>query len=245
MMITALRQAKNATKLAARMRGVFLTGGGIVYDREAMHLMTAWSSGRLPRCPLPEVFPGIQQCDSIALRKPQARTPGWSLDLQELTHVCSIIRQLNARRVLEIGTFDGFATLNMAANIGDGGMVYTVDLPPDHESRGIDNASDSRLVGAMFRGEPECSRITQLYADSMTADWSTFGGPFDLILVDGCHSYPYVKSDGLNAIRQIKPGGVVLWHDYGQFPEVSRAVDEIAETHRMCALIGTRFACYY
>jgi hypothetical protein len=58
---------------------------------------------------------------------------------------------------------------------------------------------------AKYRTESEAARITQLRADSATADWAAFGGPFDIIFVDGCHDYAYVKSDSLNAISQTRP----------------------------------------
>jgi predicted O-methyltransferase YrrM len=224
----------------------FFIMGGALRDPECMHLVRAWSSGKLPRVGLREIFPGIEACSMVSVRKPESRTIGWSLDLQELIHILSVAKYTNAKRVLEIGTFDGFTALNLAANLADGGEVCTLDLPQDGQSRlgPVSNVCDSGIVGSKFRGEKELNQIRQLWADSTTADWKEFGSPFDLILIDGCHDYPYVKSDSANAIKHLRPGGVIIWHDYGQFADVSRAVDELAREFQIVAIIGTRLACH-
>jgi len=104
--------------------------------------------------------------------------------------------------------------------------------------------SDARIVGSQYRGEKEEARIRQVWADSVNTDWDTFGGPFDLVFVDACHEYPYVKSDSINAMKQVRPGGTVLWHDYGFIADVSKAVDEVARDYPIVAITGTRLACY-
>ncbi len=223
----------------------FVLMGGALSDPECNHLVQAWSSGSLPRLELASIFPGIQDCTELTIRKPESRIVGWSLDLHELVHVLAIVRYTKARRVLEIGTFDGFAALNLAANLDDGGMVYTVDLPPERQvgADSIPNASAPENVGSKFKNEEEGKKIRQLWADSTTADWAQFGSPFDLVLVDGCHDYRYVKSDSENAIKHVRPGGTVIWHDYGQCPDVSRALDELAAEHPIVAVKGTRLVC--
>jgi SAM-dependent methyltransferase len=236
-LVWALRNPRLA---ARRIRGSILVGG-VRRDPECMHLVYAWSSGGLARVPITEVFPGIEQVESVWLKKPEARRIGYSLDLQELVHLLGVVKLTNAKSILEIGTYDGFTALNIAANVDAGGMVYTVDLPPERDA--IAYASDPKLVGSKFIMEPECERIRQLWADSTKADWQDFGGIFDLILIDGCHEYRYVKSDSENAIRHIRPGGTILWHDYGQMLGVSKALDELSRMHNIVAIRGTRMAC--
>jgi len=212
-----------------------------------MHLVYSWSSGNLQRKSLPQVFPGIESCNSVSVRKPESRIVGWAVDLQELIHIVSIIRFTGAHKILEVGTYDGFTALNLAANLEDGGQISTVDLPQDRSNfsrHEITNMGDAHIVGSQYHGEKEEARIRQLWADSMRTDWRTFGGPFDMIFVDACHEYPYVKSDSINAVTHVRPGGTVLWHDYGFIPDVSRAVDEMAREYPITAITGTRLACY-
>jgi predicted O-methyltransferase YrrM len=225
----------------------FVLWGGVLQDSECMHLVRAWTSGKLPRRRLSDVFPGIDACGVVSVRKPESRKINWSLDLQELIHILCVAKHTNAKRILEVGTYDGFTALNLAANLDDDGEIYTVDLPQDKQVRldGISNAcSDFEIVGSKFRGEEEASIIRQLWADSTEADWHSFGSPFDLIVIDGSHDYPFVKSDSANAVKHVRPGGTVFWHDYGQFPDVSRAVDELARNLPIVAIQGTRLACF-
>ena len=69
--------------------------------------------------------------------------------------------------------------------------------------------------------------------------------PFDLIFIDGCHSEAYVRADSQNALDHLAPRGVILWHDYGAFVEVSNVVDRLAREScrlKIFALEGTRLA---
>jgi hypothetical protein len=227
--------------VAALRRCVLI--GGIHGDSDCMNAVRSWSSGKLPHVPLHSLFPGIERCGPIVLLKPQARVVGFSLDLLELVHVLSAVKFLGARSILEIGTFDGFTALNIAANIGEGGKVRTVDLPKEMNRNEPNNPYAPYRVGAQFENEPEAARIEQLWADSTTADWKQFGGPFDMILIDGSHVYPDVKSDSQNAFKNLCPGGTIFWHDYGHFIGVSKAVDELARSHPIRVIRGTRLAC--
>ncbi len=216
-------------------------------DPECRHLIEAWSSGAAPRVSFLSLFASVENID-VTLRKPEHRVVGWSLDLQELVRLLLILKAIQGGKVLEIGTYDGFTALNIAANLPAGGEVVTLDLPQDGDEAalragGLSNAISSGIVGDRFRNEPEAARIRQIWGNSAEVDWASFGGPFDMIFIDGSHDYQYVKSDSLNALRHIRPGGVILWHDYGQAVDVSRAVDEIARTHPVKAILGTRFAC--
>jgi predicted O-methyltransferase YrrM len=155
---------------------------------------------------------------------------------------------MRPKRFLEIGTYDGFTTLNLAANIDGDGLVYTLDLPQNQDQiswrdKGISNACVSPIVGSKYRQEPEAAKIVQIWADSSQADWAKFGAPFDMILIDGSHDSPYVWSDSLNAVKSIRPGGTILWHDYGQFLAVSRAMDKLAKDLPIHAILGSRLAC--
>ena len=209
-----------------------------------MNAVRSWSSGKLPHVMLRDLFPGIERCESIVVQKPEARVIGFSLDLLELVHVLSVAKFSDAKSILEIGTFDGFTALNFAANIDREAKVHTVDLPRVAERAYSENPYAPYVVGSKFEGEPEAAKIEQLWADSTKADWLSFGGPFDMILIDGSHVYPDVKSDSANALRHLRPRGTVFWHDYGHFLGVSKAVDEFGHDHPIAVIKGTRLACF-
>ena len=206
----------------------------------------------LQRRPLTEVFPGIEST-SVTILRAYDREIGTSLDPVEVLVLSAIVKFIGAKHILEIGTFDGNSALNLAANCGPDGQVVTVDLPADFGEdelllnvSAIDfNATESAKTGRQFIGTEYSSRIKQVLEDSAKLEWSSLPGrPFDLIFIDGCHTYEYVKSDTEKAITNLKPGGVLVWHDYGMMPEVSNAVDEIAHTRtiKISAIQGTRLA---
>lgn len=79
----------------------------------------------------------------------------------------------------------------------------------------------------------------QLHGDSATFDWSAHVGGAGLVFVDGSHAYDYAKKDSETAMRLIRPGGIVLWHDYGIWPGVTQALEEL-EAARGLGLVNIR-----
>jgi hypothetical protein len=66
----------------------------------------------------------------------------------------------------------------------------------------------------------EQSRITQLYGDSDTFDYSPYCNCMDLIFVDASHSYSYMKSDSENAFKIPSRNGTIVWDDYTYYQEL-------------------------
>jgi predicted O-methyltransferase YrrM len=214
---------------------------------------TYWFTGTLPRVPLSEALPGIENVE-VVLPRAFDRKRGTSTSVEEASHLGAIARFTGATKALEIGTFDGNTTLILAANLAPGGRVVTVDLPPDF---GVDNKgslafTDVELnlterdqLGRQYKGHALSTRITQVCGDSGSMNWDTLGGPFNLIFIDGCHSEAYVRSDTENALKHLSPKGLIVWHDYGMIPDVSTVVDQFARENnrlRVFAVEGTRLA---
>jgi hypothetical protein len=144
--------------------------------------------------------------------------------------------------VVEIGTFDGRSTLNLAINARQA-RVFTLDLPPQEAALyplapGERRYVDKPQPGARFRAcdpvwQEAARRITQLLGDSATFDWTPYEGRAGLVFVDGSHAYDYVRKDSATALRLVAKGGLVFWHDYGRWEGVSRALDELEAEHRL------------
>jgi predicted O-methyltransferase YrrM len=214
---------------------------------------TYWFTGTLPRVSLKEIVPGVADLE-VLLPRAFDRKNGTSINLEEACHLAAIAKSMRARKVLEIGTYDGNTALLLASNMPPDAEVVTVDLPPDFDMKKQDsltysdvelNLTDRNDLGRQYRGRPVFNRIRQVYGDSAALNWNSLGGPFDLVFIDGCHSEPYVLSDSRNAIDHLAPGGVLIWHDYGMIPAVSRVVDRLAREGtkmKIYALEGTRLA---
>jgi predicted O-methyltransferase YrrM len=209
-----------------------------------------WTFGDLPRVSLASIVPASRTFD-LQLLRPFDRTRDTSITIEELCCLLAIAKDLAAKRVLEIGTWDGNTTLNLAANTD--AEVVTVDLPPDFDSSSqgvaqpmprINNMTPREALGRQLQNHPLKARIRQVFGDSARLDWNAFGPPFDLIFIDGCHDYSYVLSDTGNARAHLARGGAIVWHDYGIFRDVSRVVDMTARSSglRVHAIEGTRLA---
>ena len=76
-------------------------------------------------------------------------------------------------------------------------------------------------------------RITQLMGDSAAFDWSAHVGRAGLVFVDGSHAHDYVIADSDTAFRLVAKKGMVIWHDYGVWEGVTRALDEIEASRHL------------
>ena len=147
------------------------------------------------------------------------------------------------REIVEIGTFDGRTTINLAINAPQAAGVFTLDLPPDQPTQfqlapGERHFVDKPVPGARFRScsgpwASDAERIVQLVGDSASFDWSPHLGKAGLVFVDGSHAYEYVRKDSETAFRLIAKDGIVLWHDYGVWEDVTRALEELEAEHKL------------
>lgn|GEM_PF-609790 len=212
-----------------------------------------WNHGKLPRVPVVEVFPEIKSV-GVQISDLFNRTMGTSLDAQEIVILSAITKLLAPRRILEVGTYDGNTALNLALNSPAEATVTTLDLPqnwsgdlgleiPENAVNVQDSNGERVEVGRQYKSHPEISaKITQVFGDSARIDWGDLHGPFDLIFIDGCHDYSYVRADTENATRYLSNDGVIVWHDYGEMEGVSRLVDEVSTAFDAKSISGTRFA---
>jgi hypothetical protein len=160
-----------------------------------------------------------------------------NVSLQELAVLSGLAAGVRSGTIIEIGTFDGRTTLNMALNSGDGVSIFTLDLPSDMatamdvdegETAFINKpASGTRFTGEPGASSPQCKKITQLLGDSATFDWSPYHEKAALIFVDGSHAYEYAKADSESSLKMLAKSGTIIWHDYGVWEGVTQALEEL------------------
>jgi predicted O-methyltransferase YrrM len=209
----------------------------------------SWIWGKLPRLELNQVMPGIESV-SIEILEAYNRALGTTLDIEEIASLLAIVKFCGAKKILEIGTFDGSTALNLAANTAPDAQIVTVDLPPNWSGdlsistpKDYQNITDRTAVGRRFINTPYQRKIEQVFGDSATLDWSKLPVPFDIIFIDGCHYYDYVAKDTQNALKYAHTEcGLIIWHDYSYFKDVSDVVDETSTKIKVRAIAGTRLA---
>jgi Methyltransferase domain len=177
----------------------------------------------------------------------QAHSHGGDVEAQRLGELAVLAQAAAAatpgNEVIEIGTFDGRTTLNLSLNAPSGSPVFTLDLPPDQATEfqlaaGERHFVDKPVPGERFRAcDPQwrehAGRIVQLLGDSATFDWSAHLGKAGLVFVDGSHAYDYTVKDSETAFRLVARGGTVLWHDYGVWDGVTRALEQLEAERKL------------
>jgi predicted O-methyltransferase YrrM len=127
-------------------------------------------------------------------------------DAAELAEFCDLVRGLNARRYLEIGSRNGDSFYAVMTAIGGGGIGLAIDLSENSSARENLTATVNRLRAdgveafAAFgnSGSPEIIATARGMA------------PFDLILIDADHRYEGVRHD-FETYGGMAP--VVAFHD--------------------------------
>lgn len=119
-----------------------------------------------------------------------------------------LVPKMDGCQVLEIGTYMG-ATAAFMATANPQATIVSVDIVERPEWRV--NARGNQTLMIM-----------------PSRDIPTFfqSGFFDMIFIDGDHSYEGVKNDLYAVIPLLKEGGVLICHDYETREPVKRAVDE-------------------
>lgn len=182
-----------------------------------------------------------------------SRPPNWdgSMTITEISSVCHLIAARRPRKVLEIGSFKGLTTLNIAMNAPDA-EIHTLDLPPDGDLTATKfETNDENIItsrgGYYYEARPEAARVHQHYGDTATFDYGQIGSGVDFCLIDAAHSYEYVRNDTAKVLPLLTDNCLILWHDYGRndflaAPEdawgVTRFLHEIAHL-RVGILQGT------
>ncbi|MBF0333391.1 MAG: class I SAM-dependent methyltransferase [Alphaproteobacteria bacterium] len=125
----------------------------------------------------------------------------------------NLARMLRPRRILEIGFAKGLSTLHLMAGAGDALERHTVVDPLQYSAyrrNGVRNVTAAGF-GDKLRLIPAPSHVglPRLLAA---------GEGFDLIFIDGCHSFETTLVDALYADQLSEPGTIVAFHDWTMEP---------------------------
>jgi predicted O-methyltransferase YrrM len=125
----------------------------------------------------------------------------------DLMFVCAIAKHRRASSIFEFGTYIGRTAYHLTFS-SPNAHVTTLNLPPAEDPR------YGRYIGRMFKGTDRERFITQIFEDSRKFDTTPLRNSFDFVFVDGDHAYELVKNDTRKAFELLKPGGIIIWHDF-------------------------------
>jgi predicted O-methyltransferase YrrM len=188
----------------------------------------------------------IPDIDAAPISLIDFRNEYGGVSFREAQVLAGSIRVLQPRMLFEFGTFHGATTVQLAVNAPADAAIHTIDLASDDPLRGNTQTVDISpvQVGQCFRGSPWEGRIHQHYGDTTKFDFSQFEAKCDWIFVDASHAYQCVAADTRNALRMIRRGGTIFWHDCVlAFPGVCRALEELGMNHPVFRVADTSLAC--
>ena len=124
----------------------------------------------------------------------------------------AICRASRANHVFETGTYWGYSTAYLAAALKDAdatGKVHTFDIYP-HAGKYIPKTLQSHIE--LYRGKPSVETMPEVLKQVVP----------DLFFQDSRHDYEGVSEELKVVTPYLKPGSVVLFHDFVE-PNVRRA----------------------
>jgi predicted O-methyltransferase YrrM len=141
----------------------------------------------------------------------------WSSEPHTASFLFALARLLEARRILELGTYKGFATL--------------------HFLQALDGLADSSLVTIDIKDyrspilkQPEVQEAYTFVLGDSVKVVPQLRQTFDLAFVDTDHTYGHCVAEVEAILGILAPAGVIVLHDSMSFPGVGRAVEHFRDT---------------
>lgn len=122
---------------------------------------------------------------------------------------------LGAKRIVEIGVFEGYTTRVLAEHADHDAIIYGID--PFFSGRlGI---SWGEKIARSWNGRHLASGKLRLVAKLSTDVDDDVPTPVDFVFIDGDHSLTGIAADWNYWRSRVKPGGIVALHDTLLTPE--------------------------
>jgi predicted O-methyltransferase YrrM len=166
----------------------------------------------------------------------------WKMDIDDSLILRYLYRNFRPRRHLEFGTWEGIGsvccleecnatvwTINLleGEKSQDGSWSYNktsmdLDNLPQwskkrkyYEDLDLYQTDSYGFIGRYYLEKGYGNRVCQIYCDSREWDISNYpDGFFDTVLIDGGHNVDVVTYDTEKALKLLRSGGLILWHDF-------------------------------
>jgi predicted O-methyltransferase YrrM len=145
----------------------------------------------------------------------------------------AMIKDMNEPHVLEIGCDIGDTT-QFLLDSNPTCIVTGVDPYENYVDWNGNNVNEREQVYTKFmdrlKGYTNRFGLYRDYSDNVhTRLLDNF---FDVIFIDGLHTYEQLTKDCANFYSKVKEGGIFAGHDYNAIPGVRQAADEFAARSR-------------
>jgi tRNA A58 N-methylase Trm61 len=125
--------------------------------------------------------------------------------------------------IVNIGAGAGTSTIALASG-NNNATIFSVDIRADELEMFTNEHLRMKEVG-----EEISDRVIRIWGDSKKVGYA-FPYKVDLVFIDGDHSYDGILGDIGAWSKNIWPGGIICFHDYGSnnWPSVKNVVDKYA-----------------
>ncbi|MBE0673970.1 MAG: class I SAM-dependent methyltransferase, partial [Bacteroidales bacterium] len=174
-------------------------------------LIKEYNTEQLPTISILDLFPDLEEeIQSYSFLS------GTSL-ITDLVLLKSFARKRSGCAYLEIGSWRGESLVNVSDVTED---CTSLTLSAD-EMRQLNFGEEFIKVHGVFSNHIQS--IKRIEANSHTFDFNKLDKKFDLIFIDGDHSYEGVLNDTRKVFQLRKnQNSVIVWHDYGFHTEDAR-----------------------
>lgn len=137
----------------------------------------------------------------------------YSLTDNDLRVALALFRRYRPVRVLEVGVCEGHTAKFLLDNCPWISTYIGVDLMPElFPSRGI----VPKQAGALAISDKRFHTIlTDETAYMLAREVASYGWEYDCVIIDANHTERGTRRDTEAVSWALRPGGLMLWHDYG------------------------------
>tara|TARA_B100000787_G_scaffold130682_1_gene99595 strand:- start:273 stop:1043 length:771 start_codon:yes stop_codon:yes gene_type:complete len=161
--------------------------------------------------------------------------------------------------IFEFGTCSGKNTMLMALNSKKNSNIVSLTLNQNQSKKLTSDKNDnntsirnivneSNYEKFLFSGKEIEKKIRVIFIDSKKFNTDEYLQKFDLIFIDGGHTYSVVESDSKKAFEMLSSKGVIIWHDYVVGKEscrdICKYINELEKEKKIFHIKDTSM-CYF
>lgn len=139
----------------------------------------------------------------------------WNSEKEVAEFLASLIKMTKAKTFLEIGTFQGFTTVEIAKALPKDSLLVTIDIK-DY----VTPSNNAELIKQSKQGKV----IDFVLEDSTYALPKLQDNHFDIILIDSMHTFEHVIKEFKQCERLLAKGGTICMHDSIHIDDVVQIV---------------------
>ena len=148
----------------------------------------------------------------------------------ELEILIALMRSVCPQHVIEFGVNEGRTAKAILANVAGVERYTGIDVAPGYvPAKAVQRNEVPAFPGALVEDDPRFELIVRARGslDLAAADLA----PCDAAFIDGDHGREAVLHDTALARALVRPGGIIVWHDYHELGtvDVKTVLDDMSQ----------------